>query len=83
MVNVDSSTNYSLLLQVHTTLMNEGDKKYPTWLESFRQEMMTCVSSLETPALHLTAKPETDGEESPRKTRKLEDSKASGSCCCS
>ena len=33
--------------------MNEGDKKYPTWLESFRQEMMTCVTSLETPQIHL------------------------------
>ena len=36
-------------LQVHTTLSHEGDKKYPGWLENFRQEMMTCVTSLDTP----------------------------------
>ncbi|XP_063686263.1 uncharacterized protein LOC134820010 isoform X2 [Bolinopsis microptera] len=45
--------NFKQHQTVHTTLMNESDKKYPTWLESFRQEMMTCVTSLETPQLHL------------------------------
>ncbi|KAL5262955.1 hypothetical protein ACHWQZ_G008384 [Mnemiopsis leidyi] len=45
--------NFKQHQTVHTTLMNEEDKKYPTWLESFRQEMMTCVTSLETPQIHL------------------------------
>ena len=48
-VNADCGYFNPHCLQVHTTLSHEGDKKYPGWLENFRQEMMTCVTSLDTP----------------------------------